>query len=111
MISLEIILLILAIHFVGDFVLQSHWMALNKSKDNDALFLHVSIYGIFLFAMTLNPVWAFVNFLLHLWVDYVTSRINVEIWKSGDVHYFFVGVGIDQLIHYACLFTTFLMFF
>jgi len=111
MISLQIILLILVIHFIGDFVLQSHWMALNKSKNDNALVAHVAVYGLFLFAMTLNPMWAMANTSLHWVVDYITSRINAKLWAEGKVHYFFVGVGADQLIHFACLFTTFLMFF
>jgi hypothetical protein len=97
MISLEIIFLILAIHFVGDFILQSDWMARNKSKNNDALFLHVSFYGIFLFIMTLNPAWAFINSLLHFATDYITSRINAKLWQAGQVHYFFGGRPINSL--------------
>jgi len=111
MISLQIILLILAIHFVGDFILQSHWMALNKSKNDNALGAHAVVYGFFLLFMSLNPQWAALNLVLHYFVDYFTSRINAKLWAAGKVHYFFVGVGADQLIHYACLFTTFLMFF
>jgi hypothetical protein len=110
MISLQIILLIMAIHFIGDFVLQSHWMALNKSRNNEALWIHCLVYCAFLWIMTLSPVWAFLNLFLHFGVDYITSRINAKLWQKGDVHYFFVGVGADQLIHYICLFGTFVWF-
>lgn len=37
---------VLVIHFVGDFVLQSHWMSINKSKRNDALAMHIGIYTV-----------------------------------------------------------------
>lgn len=49
MFELKIIFLILAIHFVADFILQSDWMAQNKSKNIDALTFHVLTYGALFF--------------------------------------------------------------
>ena len=46
MISLHIALLLIWIHFVADFIFQSNYTAINKSKDNYVLLYHVILYGI-----------------------------------------------------------------
>ena len=114
----QTIMTVIAMHWVADFVLQTDWQAKNKSKDNFALLFHVLTYticifvcGIFFLAneLTLQNIkiwkaWALANGIVHFGVDYVTSRINTYLWNKGRVHDFFVMVGFDQLIHYACLF-------
>lgn len=119
MFELSSILVILFAHWIADFVLQSHNMAVNKSKSNYWLSMHVLTYtatitgivGLYIIALTtsfIDPVkiavWAIVNGALHWATDYVTSRINSKLWAEGRTHDFFVMVGFDQLIHYACLF-------
>ena len=109
----QMIMSIIAMHWVADFVLQSDWQAKNKSKDNLALLLHVTTYTVCLavFGFVFLPLdsstiklWVLANGIVHVGVDYVTSRINTYLWSKGKVHEFFVSVGFDQLIHYACLF-------
>ena len=116
------IMTVIAMHWVADFVLQTDWQAKNKSKDNFALLFHVTTYTICIFVcgiffltneLTLQnikiwEVWAFLNGVVHFGVDYVTSRINTYLWNKGRVHDFFVMVGFDQVIHYACLFGSLL---
>ena len=116
--TFQIIMTVIAIHWVADFVLQTDWQAKNKSKNNFALLFHVTTYticifvcGIFFLAnqLTLENIkiwelWALANGIVHFAVDYVTSRINTYLWNKGRVHDFFVMVGFDQVIHYACLF-------
>ena len=116
--TFQTIMTVIAMHWVADFVLQTDWQAKNKSKDNFALLFHVTTYticifvcGIFLLAneLTLQNIkiwemWALANGVVHFGVDYVTSRINKYLWNKGRVHDFFVMVGFDQVIHYACLF-------
>lgn len=94
----------LVVHFVADFVLQSNWMAQNKSKRWDALALHCLIYGACW--LWLGVRFAAVTFLLHFLTDAVTSRINSRLWAEKRVHGFFVGVGADQVVHYASLAAT-----
>ena len=111
----QMIMSIIAIHWIGDFVLQSDWQAKNKSKSNLALLLHVTIYTVCLAVFGLvfftNASWVIYwilgNGIAHFAVDYVTSRINTYLWNKGRVHDFFVMVGFDQLIHYTCLFGSF----
>ena len=106
------VIALLAIHWFGDFFLQSDWMALNKSKNWLALSVHVSIYTTTLFVLMsivtghFALVYALVNGVLHFGTDAITSRITASLYKQKKNHWFFVVVGIDQLIHYTTLILT-----
>lgn len=126
-------LILLVMHFVGDFLLQSDWMALNKSKHWDALTVHVTIYAL----CFLPWGWRFwaVTYVTHWATDFVTSRATSKLWfidsmpiapgtdvptEYGTVfgathyarleawkrHWFFIVIGVDQLIHAATLAIT-----
>lgn len=101
---MTMILAILAIHWMADFVLQTDWQAQNKSKAMLPLLAHTSVYS----ACWLWFGWQFVliTFVAHTATDYVTSRINRSLWDAGAVHWFFVSVGWDQLLHYTQLLLT-----
>lgn len=97
-------------HFIGDFVLQSHYMSVNKSKNWLVLGQHVLIYTVtiwfavvLLLPFTAAVAYAAGNGVLHFVTDAITSRINARLWKAEQVHYFFVGVGADQLAHALAL--------
>ena len=111
-----VFLFILTVHWIGDFVLQSHWMAVNKSKRWDALGLHVYVYTASLMVaacilgLWIGPVnspllasWALLNGVLHFATDAITSRITARLWAQQRTHDFFVIIGLDQLIHALCL--------
>ena len=98
------IILILFLHWVGDFVFQSDWMAKNKSKSNRALLIHVAVYCIPL--MFFGWKFALINCALHFCVDFLTSRVTSKLWEAKQVHWFFVVIGLDQFIHTACLLLT-----
>ena len=110
----------LVVHFIGDFILQNDWMAINKSRSWKALLVHTSLYSVCFFMAG----WRFVliTFFLHTIVDAITSRILTRLWfvrLDEDIwsepprwvlhydaitrHWFFVVIGLDQLIHFACL--------
>lgn len=89
------IYVLLVAHFVADFLAQSDWMAVNKSKRWDALALHVGAYigaAGFIVAIFQPPspwpyttakmfgVWLLVNALAHFVQDAVTSRITSRLW-------------------------------
>lgn len=108
-------LYLLVIHWLADFVAQTHWMAINKSKSNKALLYHVSVYtlifGLCLSGYAVNNLdhlllFLSVNFVLHFITDYITSRKNSILWTAGRTHDFFVMVGLDQLIHQLTLALT-----
>ena len=129
---LPVPLYLLLTHWIGDFLLQSDWMALNKSKNtwegSRALFFHVLTYSSCFIWLGLE--FTLLTFVMHWPVDFVTSRITrrlfpfVPAWpddppfidwynKDGEDgrsnHWFFVVIGLDQLIHYLCLsFTLYL---
>jgi|SRR5579859_1791855 len=122
-------LALLWVHWIADFVLQTHWQASNKSKNMEALARHVGTYTVVLAFATpmifigapLGRMWLFVmlNAVLHLATDFVTSRISSKLFmaefeidpmatglmmkKDFNPHYFFVVIGFDQLIHQATL--------
>lgn len=103
---------LLATHWVADFVLQTHWQASNKSKNNNALARHVGVYtcvlgivSVLLFDLSLPVGWfILVNGILHFITDYFTSRASSKLF--GDWHNFFVVIGFDQLIHQITLAVT-----
>lgn len=113
-------LALLGVHWVADFVCQTHWQASNKSKSNVALAKHVAVYtGILavasgvLFRYSPIPnaignvlIFISINGALHFSTDYFTSRWSSKLYAKQDWHNFFVVIGFDQLIHQATLAMT-----
>lgn len=103
--SLQILFsLVLIAHFVGDFILQTDRMAMNKSKSNKWLLIHILAYSSAL--LVFGPLYAVANGSIHFCVDWVTSRCTSALWAKGERHWFFVVIGLDQLIHTLCLLWT-----
>lgn len=119
-------LYLLGAHFLGDFLLQTDWMAVNKSKNPRALGLHCLVYSLCFIPCGLT--FFGLTFLTHFVTDAVTSRITSKLWffkpvgehyniggeryelwipRGGNRHYFFVVIGLDQLIHYGTLAWTY----
>jgi hypothetical protein len=99
-----VIYLVLAAHWIADFICQTDKMAINKSTSWKWLSSHVGTYTLLM--LPFGPVFAIANGLTHLFVDAVTSRATSYLWKKGDRHNFFVVIGLDQLIHTAILIST-----
>lgn len=128
---------ILIIHWVADFVLQTHEQAINKSKSNWYLTAHVATYSVvwllvgWIYTMALmfyyddkyctanchhNYLWTTSLFVLitsvcHWITDYFTSRKTSYLFGKGDYHNGFVVVGLDQILHYTQLFLTYQLLF
>jgi hypothetical protein len=107
------LVVLLATHWVGDFVLQTNFQASNKNKRLDALSLHVATYTATLFVAAaillgwmLAITFAAVNGVLHFATDYFTSRATSKLWAEQNWHRFFVMIGFDQLLHQAALAST-----
>lgn len=100
------ILILIWLHFIADFILQTGWMANNKSKlGTGALETHVLIY-------TIPFLWfgwqfALLNAALHYITDYLTSRETKRLWAEGNVRGFFQVIGLDQAIHMTTLVVTY----
>jgi len=143
-VTLRMVLVLVVAHFVADFVAQTDWQAMNKSKRWDALAVHVSVYSLVVTALVglsgslVNlALWGAANAVTHFAQDAITSRINALLWfiretptgETGQVwfggagggsrwvpfsyvehrntrHWFFVGIGADQMLHYVTLFIT-----
>lgn len=124
---------LLIAHFVGDFLCQSNWMAVNKSKRWDALALHALAYGGVLAVAVLmvsedsaQVLWFLsANIAAHFAQDAITSLITARLWfiemtarkipggywthiaRPNDMrHWFFVAIGADQLLHTCVLVLT-----
>jgi len=116
------IFIILIAHFLSDFVFQSDWMAKNKSRYFHILIIHCLIYSLTFLCMVSLWIYTFGEsieilqfglswfivlaylFGTHLIIDFITSKINTELWRAGKRWKFFVCIGADQLIHYCMLF-------
>ena len=115
------LLFIIFIHWVADFVLQTHHMSLRKSSSHYYLTLHVLVYtfstimawsivlpliGFHLTTLTISIAFLLI-FLLHWLTDYFTSRKTSKLYKEEKYHDFFVMIGFDQVLHYIQLFFIF----
>lgn len=127
------ILLIITIHIIGDFPLQTEEMAKKKNYSSSLLFLHVGTYTLtWIFAsliyclilgypissnqQTINPFTYFctITFFTHYIIDYFTSRMVTRKFKSGLFNGWSGGmtiIGYSQLAHYIQLFLTYYLIF
>jgi hypothetical protein len=107
------IIIIILIHWVADFLLQTQKMAINKSKDNYWLFLHVLVYsliwffiGLFFFNIIIVLLFSIITFICHFITDYFTSRWTSKLYKQEKYYgfpAFFSVIGLDQFLHYLQL--------
>lgn len=97
-------LIIIWLHWLADFVLQTDKMATNKSTSMKWLLSHVSVYSVCL--LIVGWKFAIVNGLAHLIIDFFTSKATSYLWKKGDRHNFFVVIGMDQALHLSILYLT-----
>lgn len=119
--NIYIILIILFLHWIADFVLQTKDQAQNKSSSWRALTDHTSYYSLvfiaasIFYAIFVSPnvigckmiMFGFITWPIHTAIDYYTSRVNKELWGSLKFHEFFVSVGFDQFLHIAQLLLTY----
>lgn len=115
MIDLRVVIGILVIHWIADFVCQTDWQAKNKSKSWEALLQHTVTYSVIWYFSYLIYSHSLINssyflgitLICHTITDYFTSRLNSKLWAAGKVHWFFVSIGFDQILHYIQLLLTY----
>ena len=83
--ELQILLILVWLHFFADFVLQSDKMARNKSKSSKWLLFHVVVYS--LPFCIFGWVYALVNGALHFIIDFVSSRVTSRLYEKGEIHW------------------------
>jgi len=125
--TLTEIFIILIVHWIADFWLQTDEQAKGKSKNWKDLLSHTFNYsfvwyfiGIIYIAIKSNmfsdmewykswslTLFVLITFICHTITDYFTSRLNSKLWAEGKTHYFFVSIGFDQILHYVQLFLTY----
>jgi hypothetical protein len=110
-------------HYVGDFLLQTAWMANGKSKSILPLTVHISVYTLTLilfglplyFIGFLSGFWSWyvafciLNGLLHFATDFITSKISSKAYAEGNIRKFWAVIGFDQFIHMATFWVVFLI--
>ena len=99
------LILIVWLHFIADFLLQPRQIAENKGKDIRVLITHCFIYG--LCFVWLGWQYALLNAVLHLCIDFCSSRGINYFWGRGQKWAGFLVIGLDQALHYTCLFLTY----
>ncbi|NIP17913.1 MAG: DUF3307 domain-containing protein [Xanthomonadales bacterium] len=103
--EIKIVLLLIWVHFFGDFVLQTNDMAAKKSKSVKWLLLHTVVYGLLLFIF--GVLYALINMVTHFVVDFFSSRGGAYFRKQGNQKGFFMVLGTDQAIHITTLVWTY----
>lgn len=99
------LILLVWIHTIADFWLQTRKLAETKSSNIVALTKHVAIYTtpLFLFGWQ----FALINGALHWMTDFCTSKLTTHFYKKENTYAFFGVIGIDQAIHMTCLILTY----
>ncbi len=99
------IIIIIWLHWLADFVLQSDKMALNKSDNVFALLRHSLVYTFCL--LIVGWEFAVINGALHFLIDGITSRITKRFYQNENRYGFFVTIGLDQALHLSILVWSF----
>jgi hypothetical protein len=92
-ISLPILLLWCACHFIGDFAFQSSWMSMEKGKSWEVNGYHCATYtAVFVLLAHSSPLASLILFATHFFVDPLKARYKLigPIW-------------LDQLLHLATI--------
>lgn len=120
--DLTLILLILTAHFISDFLCQTEKVATSKGDKIEWLAAHAGVYTIILWFFMIFVVigkgyfekdiitigqfatWVLLNGVFHFFIDGVSSRSTKQLWENDNKRPFFDVIGLDQLIHFVCLF-------
>ena len=94
-------------HLVGDFILQTDYMATRKSYDDKALFYRCLVYGACFAWLGLSTMLIMIG--SHIVIDATSSRIAARYFQEDNRRMFFVTIGIDQFVHYLVILTLLFM--
>lgn len=113
--NLTEIILILLVHYLADFILQTNNQATKKSENIYWLLSHTLTYSFiwvivgFIFLFPLEKIFLFfiITLFFHTLTDFLTSRVTKYFWVKGNKHLFFSTIGFDQFLHYIQLFIAY----
>jgi hypothetical protein len=103
---IELILYLLAFHFIGDFAFQSEWLGLNKGRSYELMFYHCCIYtltiylGIDMYSYIHNYTIE-LNTLLYLLIIIFSTHFIIDNMKARFKT--INRIWIDQLFHILVL--------
>lgn len=117
MIPISVVIGLILLHLLGDWFLQTTWMAVNKSKNWTAIYTHVFVYSLCFIPFGME--FCVITFICHFITDAITSRLTTRwfffyedpdtgwspIWENRS--WFFNTIGIDQAIHFITLLLTY----
>ncbi len=110
------IIILILLHILGDFILQSKRLSILKRTKIPALFQHTAIYTMtFLLLSSLwlsltfvqGIVFGLLNGVIHLIIDYITGLLKKKYWSINEAKYITI-VGLDQVVHIIILIVTYL---
>lgn len=107
---IELLFVVLSAHMLGDYFLQTDYLAMNKGKDNYILLVHCILYGLGVglvfgvFGITLTAIEIALISAIHFPIDYIKAR-GITAKKLGDKN----ALVLDQTIHYITLFLIILL--
>ncbi len=105
MIGYNTIFILICLHFIADFLIQSDEMALNKSTSLYWLGIHSIVYSILF--LYFGIYFILITCIAHFIIDYISSKLTTYFWVKQQRHWFFVTIGCDQAIHFICLLITY----
>lgn len=95
------LLKILFAHSLGDYFLQTDYLAMNKEKDNYILCIHAILYTFavsLIFGNEISQLWYWLILLTHILVDYIKAR-GITPKAMGDKN----ALILDQSMHFLIL--------
>jgi hypothetical protein len=89
----DILIMLIAIHFIVDFACQPNWMASFKGENWEIMFYHVAVYTSLFALFDVAIPGLIIIFITHFIIDNMKAR-----WKIIK------AIWVDQLLHIGVLF-------
>lgn len=101
---IKILMFVLMAHMMGDYFLQSDYLAMNKGKDNYILLAHSILYSVgvvivaYVMGIELTIIKLLILSIIHFPIDYIKAR-GITTKYIGNKN----SLILDQAIHYITL--------
>lgn len=97
MFSIETITLIILCHLIGDYVLQSNFIASTKGENWYHLFVHSALYIVPFFICFGFGLKLLILFMSHMIIDPLKARYNIISYSTDQVSHYVIGVALYGL--------------